>query len=319
MNFSVPATSANLGPGFDSLGLSLSYRNYFSIVESSKEHINVNGEGMNNPHFTQDNTFVKIFMQTYKALGGDSQFSFTFQNNIPVSRGMGSSSAVIVGAIFAAYKMAKLIPNKDEVLNLALKYEKHPDNITPATFGGFNASMISQKFIESKDSKQDSIKKDSIKNPKLIKSDVVTYIRKSIPKVVKSVMVIPNKPMNTKKSRTILPKTYSTKDCVFNISHSCMLSLAFILQKWELLRESSLDKMHENARMETYPVLFSVQKLALNNGALMSTLSGSGSSIFSLCYSEDSKRLAKKMAESFPRFRILTLDFDNDGVKIEKD
>lgn len=305
LNFSVPATSANLGPGFDSLGISLSYRNYFSIVESSKEHINVNGEGMNNPHFTQDNTFVKIFTHTYKSLGGEGNFTFTFHNNIPVSRGMGSSSAVIVGAIFSAYKMARLIPNKDEVLNLALKYEKHPDNITPATFGGFNASMISQKFIESKS--------------KMLKSDVVTYVRKSIPKAIKSVMVIPNKPMNTKKSRTILPKAYSTKDCVFNISHSCVLSLAFFLQKWELLRESSLDKMHESARMETYPVLFSIQKLALSNGALMSTLSGSGSSIFSLCYSEDSKRLASKMAESFPRFRVLVLDFDNDGVKIEKD
>ena len=296
MNFSVPATSANLGPGFDCLGLSLNFRNHFSIVESSQQTIRIDGEGKNNLNFTKDNTFVRIFMQTYKKLGGNSQFNFHFHNNIPISRGLGSSSAIIVGAIFSAYKMIDLIPNKQEVLNLALHYEKHPDNITPATFGGFNASFL----------KVNSHGKRSI-----------VSVRYSMPKSVKSVVVIPSQPMSTKKSRTILPKTYGAQDCIFNISHSSVLTLAFSMQKWDLLRDSSMDRMHEAIRMQTFPVLFQVQKFALNNGALMSTLSGSGSSIFNLCYSDDAANLAKKLSARFPKFRVISLDFDNDGVRLE--
>ncbi len=297
MNFSVPATSANLGPGFDCLGLSLNFRNYFSINESKKQTINIYGEGQSNPHFTQDNTFIKIFMQTYKKLGGTSQFNFNFKNNIPISRGMGSSSAIIVGAIFSAFKMAGQIPTKKDVLNIALHYENHPDNIAPATMGGFNVSLV--------------------KTNKFGKSSVVN-LKHDIPKNIKSVMVIPEKPMATKKSRNVLPKTYNVQDCIFNISRSSMLSLAFSMQKWELLRECSLDRFHEQIRMATFPILFQVQKLALHSGALMSTLSGSGSSMFNLCYSDDAKYLAKKLFSKFPKFKVLVLDFDNDGVKIEK-
>lgn len=293
----MPATSANLGPGFDCLGISLGFRNYFSIQEAKEQTITIIGEGQANPHFTQDNTFVRIFTQTYKRLGGNSQFSFTFQNNIPIARGLGSSSAIIIGALFGAFKMAGQIPNKRNILNIALSYENHPDNITPATMGGFNASFL-------KTDRNDKIS--------------VVHLRQNMPKIVKSVMVIPQHAMSTKKSRSVLPKTYNVKECVFNLSHSSVLSLAFASQRWDLLRDSSLDRMHEQVRMETFPILFHIQKFALSNGALMSTLSGSGSSIFNLCYSDEAERLAKKLVDKFPRFRVLVLDFDNDGVKIEK-
>lgn len=297
MNFSVPATSANLGPGFDCLGISLGFRNYFRIEEAKEQSVIISGEGKTNPHFTQNNTFVKIFMYTYKKLGGKSQFNFTFQNNIPVARGMGSSSAIVVGAIFSAFKMMGKIPNKDELLNLALQHENHPDNITPATVGGFNAS-----FLKKNQNNHSS----------------VVYLRQDMPKSLKAVMVIPYQPMSTKKARNVLPKTYSAKDCVFNLSHASVLSLAFGMQRWDLLRESSLDRMHEQVRMATFPILFQIQKYALQNGALMSTLSGSGSSIFNMCYKDDAKQLTKQLIARFSKFRILTLDFDNDGVKIEK-
>lgn len=297
MNFSVPATSANLGPGFDCLGVSLGFRNYFSINEAKEQSVTIRGEGQANPHFTQDNTFVKIFTQTYKKLGGTEKFQFVFNNSIPVARGMGSSSAIIVGAIFAAFKMAGQIPIKRDVLNIALGYESHPDNITPATMGGFNASFLKANY-KGKPS--------------------VVYLRQSMPKSVKSVMVVPNQSMSTKKSRSVLPKTYSVQDCVFNLSRSSVLSLAFATHRWDLLRESSMDKLHEQMRMSALPILFQVQKCALQNGALMSTLSGSGSSIFNLCYKDDVRRLTKQLIAKFPKFRVLALDFDNDGVKIEK-
>ena len=296
MNFSVPATSANLGPGFDCLGLSLDFRNYFSIVESNTQSVVVTGEGANNSNLLYNNTFVKVFNNVYKSLNGNASFSFNFQNNIPISRGLGSSSAIIVGAVFSAYKMAGIIPDKEEVLNIALHYEKHPDNITPATFGGFNASFV---------------KREKGKNS-------VVNMRSSMPKSVKGVVVIPNRPMSTKKSRSVLPKVYSVKDCVFNLSRSSVLALAFSHERWDLLRDSTEDSMHQNKRMESYPLLFKVQQVALSNGALMSTLSGSGSTIFNLCYCDDAKSLARRLSEKVPRFKVLSLALDNDGVKLER-
>ncbi|STQ85596.1 homoserine kinase [Helicobacter muridarum] len=297
MHFSVPATSANLGSGFDCLGLSLNFRNHFSITESSEQKIKICGEGERIIKFAENNMFVKIFTKVYTSLGGDSKFHFTFHNKIPISRGLGSSSAIIVGAIFSAYKMADFIPNKQEILNLALQYEKHPDNITPAVMGGFNASLIYND--------------DNGKNQ-------VMSIRHRIPNSIKAIIVIPNHPMATKKSRSILAKQYSIKDCVYNLSRSCVLSLAFSLNKWELLKESSKDRLHESQRMETFPILFNIKKFALENGALMSSLSGSGSSIFSLCYADEAKKLERKLRKNFPRFRTIGVDFDNDGIKLEK-
>lgn len=297
MNFSVPATSANLGSGFDCLGLSLNFRNHFNITESREQSIKICGEGEQSSKLIEDNMFVRIFTQIYTSLGGTSVFRFTFHNKIPISRGLGSSSAIIVGAIFSAFKMAQRIPNKQEVLNLALQYEKHPDNITPAIMGGFNASLVCAN--------------DDNKNS-------IVFVRQRIPNSVKSIMVIPNHSMSTKKSRGILAKHYSIKDCVYNLSRSSVLSLAFALHKWELLRESSKDRLHESQRMQTFPVLFSIQKFALENGALMSSLSGSGSSIFNLCYAEEARDLAQKLQIRFPKFRVLCVDFDNDGIKLEK-
>lgn len=296
MNFSVPATSANLGPGFDCLGLSLNFRNYFSIVRSDKQSVVVSGEGASNSSLLYNNTFVRVFNAIYKNLGGEDRFTFSFHNNIPISRGLGSSSAIIVGAIFSAYKMAGVIPDKEEVLNIALGYEKHPDNITPATYGGFNASFL---------------KREGGKNR-------VVNVRCSMPKNVKSVIVIPNRPISTKRSRMTLPKSFNIKECVFNLSRSSALALAFSMHRWDLLRASSEDCMHQEVRMSSYPLLFKIQKIALDNGALMSTLSGSGSSMFNLCYSEDAYSLAKTLKDRFPRFKILSLDFDNDGVKLER-
>lgn len=295
MNFSVPATSANLGPGFDTLGLSLNLRNYFSIQHSKKQEISLFGEGSENARFLINNLFVKIFTKTYLSLGGTDEFSFKFYNNIPLSRGLGSSSAIVVGAIFSAYKMAEKIPYKQDILDISLQYEKHPDNITPAVFGGFNSSAIK-----------------SVDNKKY-----VFNLKKRIPKDIKAVIVIPNKPISTRYSRSLLPKTYSDKECIFNISNSSLLSAAFFSESWDMLRVASRDCMHEGIRMSAMPILFKIQRAALNAGALMSTLSGSGSTVFSVCYASECSDLKAILSAKFPYFKVLALDFDNDGVKIE--
>jgi homoserine kinase len=289
----VPATSANLGPGFDSLGLALDLNNNISIKSSDFLTISIKGEGSNRPKLKTNNQFVSIFYNFYiKLMGRRDNFRFEFNNNIPFSRGLGSSSAVIVSAIASAYHQAGVTLSRESILNKALFYEPHPDNIAPAVFGGFTASM-------------------TVKNERVITQ------KKEIPSYLKAVVVIPNKPMSTQKSRSKIPKSVSMQKTVFNLSHSAVLTAAFFNEDWKVLQLASQDKLHQHIRMNAMRELFEVQKVALLNGALMSTLSGSGSTFFNMTFEDEAEHLQKKLKESFPQFRVEIYDFNNTGYIIE--
>lgn len=292
MRIIIPATSANLGPGFDSLGLSLSLFNEVYINRQSISSISIKGEGESKTNVKKNNSFVNIFNEIYLSLtGSNDNFKFSFENKIPFSRGLGSSSSVVVGAIAAAYHMAGFKVEKATVLNRALFYENHPDNISPAVYGGFTANIV-------------------------VKNQVFTQ-RAEISDSIKAVVVIPDKAMSTNESRGKLPKRLSLKDVVSNISHSSFLASCFMSGDYASLKQAAYDRIHEHSRMKGLPELFKVREIAYKNGSLMSTLSGSGSSFLNITYRDDSAKLAKKLAENFPNFRVVELDFDNNGFKIE--
>lgn len=293
MTVSVPATSANLGPGFDSLGLAVDLRNVVEFAPSKFFTLSIKGEGESNPKLKGNNLFVSIFNEHYEQLTKKKQsFKFTFYNQIPMSRGLGSSSAVIISAISSAYEAAGIKISRRRVLNLALTYEPHPDNITPAVMGGFTVSSVEK--------------------------NKVFFQKKHLPSYIKAVVVIPNQPISTSKSRTLLPKSYSKENAVFNLSHTALSVASFFNEDWEMLKIASQDRFHQRVRMKMMPELFSVQKVAYENGALMSTLSGSGSTFFSMVYDEDALSLSQKMSQKFPDFVVKTLNFDNDGLIIER-
>jgi homoserine kinase len=129
-------------------------------------------------------------------------------------------------------------------------------------------------------------------------------------------MVIPDQPISTLQSRNTLPKVYSKEKAIFNLSHSSLLTAAFFNEDWEMLRIASQDRFHQKIRMKALPELFIVQKIALDYGALMSTLSGSGSSFFNMLYIEDVPALKHKLEAQFPKFQIKVLDFDNEGLQV---
>ncbi len=292
MRVSVPATSANLGPGFDCLGIAVNLKNQVIIKPSKFHSVSLKGEGANNPALKDNNMFISIFNDFYHNLSSKKRhFRFEFFNEIPLSRGLGSSSAVIVSAIASAYAIEGIVLEKDKLLNLALAYENHPDNITPAVMGGFNVACVQENEVK--------------------------YINKSLPKSLKAVVVIPNRAISTAISRKTLPFKYSKEDAVFNISHSSLLTAAFMSENWDMLKHASQDVFHQKYRMKHMPELFDVQKTALKEGALMSTLSGSGSTLFSMALNEDAKKLELALKNKFPHFKVLTVDFDNQGVKVE--
>ncbi len=293
MTISVPATSANLGPGFDSLGLAVNLRNQVEFKPSRFFSVNIKGEGEGNPRLKGNNLFVSIFNEHYKRLTTKRQnYKFTFYNNIPLSRGLGSSSAVIVAAIATAHEAAGVRVSKRRILNHALVYESHPDNITPAVMGGFNAAAVEKQKVFSQ--------------------------KKHLPDYIKAVVVIPNKPISTAKSRTTLPRSYSKENAVFNLSHTALTVAAFFNEDWEMLRLATQDRFHQKVRMKMLPELFAIQKTAYEQGALMSTLSGSGSTFFSMVYDEDAPKLQELFTNQYPDYRVMTLDFDNHGIITER-
>ena len=291
MVITVPATSANLGPGFDTLGLALNLRNEIEIKPAKFNSIEIYGENADYLKSLKRNYFIDIFNEIYRNLTGkEDKFSFKFNNKIPLSRGLGSSSAVIVAAITAAYEMAQVPYKKDKIINTALNYEPHPDNITPATIGGFCVAKL--------------------------RKNRVVFLKKFIPTNLRAVIVIPNKQISTAKSRDTLKTHYPLKDVVTNISSTAMITAAFFSEKFDILRYVVEDKIHQENRMKNVPELFRIREIALREGALMSTLSGSGSTFFNLAYKDDAYAIYNALKDNFKEFEVKLLYFDNIGVKV---
>ena len=290
MKITVPATSANLGPGFDSLGLAIDLRNEIIIKPSKFLSLSTSGEGAKNPKIKKNILFLNVFNKYYRKLSGGrfNTFRFEFINRIPISRGLGSSSAVIVAAITAAHVASDTRFNKRSILNLALKHEHHPDNITPCVMGGFNVACLEGDRVYSK--------------------------KRRLPSYLKAVLVVPDRTISTAKSRHVLPNTYTTQEMIYSLSRAAYMTALFMSESWDQLRIASKDKIHQDRRMAMMPELIKVQKCALSNGALMSTLSGSGSTFFSLCHDDDAEKVAKALESSFPHFRVFTKALDNNGV-----
>ncbi len=293
MQIKIPATSANLGPGFDCLGLAIALYNSVTIKPSSYYSVSIKGEGEQNVKLKKNNIFVSIFYEIYQELTGQKDpFRFEFDNQIPFSRGLGSSSAVIVGAIASAYEMAGVKASRESILNKAIIYETHPDNIAPAVYGGFTSSVVEMGKVKT--------------------------LKKELSSDIKVVMVIPDRSMSTAHSRTQLPKSYMMKNVVYNLSRASLLSAAFFSENWDFLRIASNDCMHEHKRMRQMKELFDVREVALAHGALMSTLSGSGSSFFNLVRANEAVNISNALKKAFEMFRVEEFEFDNGGFQILK-
>lgn len=291
MNIIVPATSANLGPGFDALGLSIKLYNSVNIEPASFSSVSISGEGSANATLKRNNLFVSIFNEIFSELAGKSEnFRIVFDNKIPFSRGLGSSSAVIVSAIASAYIMAGFKVSKQTILDRALVYENHPDNIAPAVLGGFISAVVSGTHVVAN--------KFNLSNQ------------------IRAVVVIPDVPMSTNHSRGVLPKSYTMKECVTNLAHASFLTSCFASEKYDMLRFGGIDAMHEERRMQVLPELFEVRKFAYENGALLSTLSGSGSTFLNIAHESEAQNLAKKLAQKFQNFKVEIFCFDNDGFVV---
>lgn len=261
MLIKAPATTANLGPGFDCLGMALDFFNEVEVKEGDRLFIQVKGEGEGRIPLNEDNLIYKAISSVYKKVGKPPPtLHISCQNNIPLARGLGSSASAIACGLLAANFLLGEPFSLEELLQIGFELEGHADNIAPALFGGLQ--------IVTKE------------------KDKILHTSIPLPHGLKVVLFIPDFEMPTMKSRVLLSPFVPREDAVFNLGRVAMLITAFTTGQFHLLRLATQDKLHQPARKALFKSMEEIFKSALEAGSLGVFLSGGGSSICALTTDE---------------------------------
>ncbi|MEG1481454.1 homoserine kinase [Clostridium sp.] len=285
----VPATSANMGPGFDSLGIALNLYNEYSFSEIEE---GLQFEGIEEEFCNEENiiytAMIRCFEKyNYKVKGLKISIS---KQHIPISRGLGSSSSCIVAGLIGANGIMGNKLSENELLNLAVEIEGHPDNVAPALLGGVVIA---------------------------IKEDGKTiYDTVKVASDLKFVAIVPDFKLSTEKARSVLKKNISMEDVVFNIGRVALLVTALTNGSDHILKYACTDRVHEIYRGSLIKKFDIIKKEAYNNGALASFLSGAGPTIMAIVLkgSDFSNKIKEVLKREGLNFEVLELSKDNKGA-----
>jgi len=249
----VPATSANMGPGFDSLGIAL---DIWNEVRISKGPFSIKIDGTGEEELPKDTSnlvyksFCKVFEEIDEIV---PEVKLSCTNRIPLTRGMGSSSAALIGGLMSGNAMAGSPLSTSEILNIGAKIEKHPDNVAPALLGGVQIGIYDQE--------------------KLITANV------PFPEDLRVVLYVPNQVMPTDQARNILAPKVAREDAVYNIGRSALLVQSLVTGDLQNLKYATQDMIHQPQRQKQFFPMKNIIKAAMEAGAFGAFLSGAGSSI----------------------------------------
>jgi len=297
----VPATTANLGPGFDCLGLALKL--YLNLeIEETEEGLVIEYQGEGAEKFSaqkkEDVLIWKsinlVLKKTYKDIHKKG-LKIRALNEIPVTRGLGSSASAIIGGIVGAVRLFNIDFTNQEILELAFSLEGHMDNIVPALIGGLTLAYKTG---------QEEIKWTRIKtSPDL-----------------RIVLAIPEFSLNTKEMRKVLPQKVTLPEAIFNLSRSALLVNALQNSDWEVLVEAMEDRLHQPYRTPFIPGIEDVFSQIKKTGLAGAALSGSGPSVVSLTKKGREEAISKIMKDAFLKAgincRILVLEVDLEGTVV---
>ena len=291
----IPATSANLGPGFDCLGLALQLYNTITVETDQPFSISLTGSYSGGIPADESNLVWRTMCHFWTLIHYPTpSVALTLENHIPPARGLGSSSAAIVGGLVAANLLAGSPYTKYELLQVANALEGHPDNVTPALYGGVTLSILTEGGI---------LPRILAQRPTL-----------------RAVVVIPDLLLKTEKARGILPPHVSRNDAVFNISHAGLLIEAFIREEYSFLKEGMRDVLHQNQRAVLIPGLLETLEAALQAGAYGAALSGSGLTLLALTEPELEQNVARSMLDVFKKHGVhaqsYALGIDSEGAQV---
>lgn len=279
----VPASTANLGPGFDSLGLAL---NLFITIEmevSDYTEIVLNGPHLNGIPTDETNLVYEMAQSLFRKADVDYPYlAIRMKSEIPLTRGLGSSAAAIIGALVAANHLAGDRFTRDDLLQMATEIEQHPDNVGASLYGGFIVGTWDGARAE--------------------------HLRFDPHPNLGVMAVVPRFELPTKEARSILPDQVNRQDAIFNLSHTGLLVAAIVSGQLESMKLAMKDCLHQPYRSRLIPGMDTVLRHAVEYGALGSALSGAGPTV--LVFYKKDRRIDVLHAFVEHTFAEAGVDFD---------
>jgi homoserine kinase len=283
----VPASTSNLGPGFDTLGIALKLHNQISIRETDAPGIEPVSASRGPVGMVREAAAAFFARSKAKPHG----FQFEIKGDVPVAAGLGSSVTVRLGAVYGLNEINGRPLSDHALLDLVTDLEGHPDNCAPALFGGFVVAGLID--------------------------GTVRHRRFNVPATLKFVCCLPEYEVATEKSRALLPKLVPLRDAVENLNRVALMTAVFATGDFSLLRGLFDDKLHQPYRKKLVPQLDEAIAAGVEAGALGGWLSGSGAAI--ICLTEHKERaVADAMAGVFTGAKTQILVADNDGTRLRR-
>ena len=285
-----PATSANLGPGFDCLGMAWQLYNVMEFLPGQDD---LRISGCPPACANRENLAYRGYRAALVAAGlPDEPLEIRFlETNVPISRGLGSSAALIAGGVLAADGMHGLGLSQREMAAIAAKIEGHPDNVVPALLGGLTAAAMEEG-----------------------RPMTAAY---AVHPSWHFAALIPDTPLPTAKARQALPAQVSRADAVFSLSHTALLLRALESGDADMLRFAMTDRLHQPYRLPLIPGSDAALTLARECGAVAHCISGAGSTLLCVLREEDGvAKMQAALASALPAWRCVTLRVDGQGAAI---
>lgn len=307
MKFSVkvPATTANIGPGFDCLGMALPLYNTVTVEETVMPgtgiEINIidetNEQDIISIPTDENNIVYKAIELLYNSIGQTpSELKITIKTEIPIARGLGSSASVIIGGLIAANELLGRPADEAALLAIATEIENHPDNLTPALVGGFVLSSLEE-------------------------DGSVVYSKMNWPKDWNITVCIPDYELSTDIARSVLPQEVPMKDAIFNLKHTAMLVQAVNTHDEKLMKLALNDRLHQKYREKLIPGMFEIKEALKHEENVMGVvLSGAGPSVIIISYGNNLNKIKEIVSETWldlnVKSKVLTLNVEENGAFI---
>ena len=266
----VPATTANIGPGFDCLGAALTLHNHFKFTPAETLSITITGNEANRLSSGPDNLVYQSFSAFYNHLNKPTPpVHIDIDLHVPLSRGLGSSSTAIVGGLVGANLLTGSPLDIDQLAILATNLEGHPDNVVPALLGGCRLAAYSD--------------------------DTLTLCQIPWHKAIVPIVAIPDFELATSEARRVLPDSYSRTDAIFNAAHLALLTQALASGNGDWLTEALCDRIHQPYRKPLIPNYDDIHANALAAGAWGLVISGAGPTLLTLTSLESADIVCKNL------------------------
>ena len=297
---SVPASSANIGPGFDSFAIALEMRDRYAaqILDDESFDVDVTGEGADQVKKDAKNLIIKSMMRGFEHMGGKPRgIALRALNVIPHGRGLGSSASAIVGGLALARSLVltgEQYMSDEDLITLATELEGHPDNVAAAFYGGATIAWLESKI-----------------NSEGVSSNIGRAVSLKVDDRIKALLLVPENQLSTAKARKLLPESISHQDAVLNSSRTALLVHA-LAERPDLLFTATEDLLHQKYREEAMPKSIALVE-KLRGAGLAAVVSGAGPSVMVL-YSGAEDEIDQIQSVS-PGFNAMKLAIAKTGVQ----